>query len=133
MGRMSYKDLEIYKLTHKLAVEVHKTTPECLPKYEMYEEGSQIRRSSKGISSAIVEGFGRKQYQQEFMRYVSFAIASCDETREHLDLLYESGSLADQTLYNDLFQRYAELGKMLYGFRQAIENNLKSHSLEPVP
>jgi len=29
-----------------------------LPKYEMYEEGSQLRRCSKGITSCIVEGYG---------------------------------------------------------------------------
>jgi len=36
----SYKDLEIYRLSHKLAVEVHGVSLE-LPKFEMYEEGSQ--------------------------------------------------------------------------------------------
>jgi len=51
----SYKDLEIYKLSHSLAVGVHKMTLKELPKFEMYEEGSQIRRSSKSIVSNIVE------------------------------------------------------------------------------
>lgn len=44
----SYKDLEIYTLSYELAVKVHKMTLR-LPKYEMYEEGSQVRRSSKGV------------------------------------------------------------------------------------
>jgi len=35
----SYKDLEIYKLSHKLAVEIHQMTLK-LPKFEIYEEGS---------------------------------------------------------------------------------------------
>jgi len=50
---LSYKDLEIYKLSHKLAVEIHGVTLKELPKFEMYEEGSQIRRSSKSIVTNI--------------------------------------------------------------------------------
>lgn len=38
---MSYKDLEIYQLAFKLAIEVHNMTM-TLPKFELYEEGSQI-------------------------------------------------------------------------------------------
>ena len=55
----SYRDLEIYRLSKKLAVDVHRMTLEELPKFEMFEEGSQIRKSSKSVVSNIVEGFGR--------------------------------------------------------------------------
>ncbi|MCP4411457.1 MAG: four helix bundle protein, partial [Gammaproteobacteria bacterium] len=48
MPHQSYKDLDIYKMARKLAVEIHKMSLE-LPKFEMYEEGSQIRRSSKSV------------------------------------------------------------------------------------
>jgi four helix bundle protein len=60
----NYKDLEIYKLSYDLAIKIHKFSLK-LPKYEMYEEGSQIRRSSKGITSCIVEGYGRKKYKAD--------------------------------------------------------------------
>jgi len=33
-----------------------------LPNYELYE-GSQVRRSSKGVTSCIVEGYERKKYK----------------------------------------------------------------------
>ena len=68
----SYKDLEIYKLSYDLAIKIHKMSLE-LPKYEMYEEGSQIRRSSKGITSCIVEGYGRKKYKAEFVKFLIYA------------------------------------------------------------
>ena len=51
----SYKDLEIYKGSKRLAIEIHKVSL-SLPKFELYEEGGQIRRSSKAAASAIVEG-----------------------------------------------------------------------------
>ncbi|NVM20458.1 MAG: four helix bundle protein [Desulfobacterales bacterium] len=56
MRKGTYKDLEICQLAHTLAVECHQVSLR-LPKFEMYEEGSQLRRSSKSISSLIVEGF----------------------------------------------------------------------------
>jgi hypothetical protein len=40
----SYRDLDIYKLAFDLAVRVHKASL-TLPKFELYEQGSQIRRS----------------------------------------------------------------------------------------
>lgn len=116
----SYRDLGIWKMAHELAVAVHKMTLQKLPKFEMYEEGSQIRRSSKSISSNIVEGFGRRRYKNEFIKFLTYSLASCDETREHLELLYETGSLADQDIFNDLSKRYDVLGRMVNNFLQAV-------------
>ena len=43
MAGQSYRDLDIYKKAHKLAIEIHQMTLK-LPKFEMYEEGSQIKK-----------------------------------------------------------------------------------------
>jgi hypothetical protein len=39
---MSYKNLEIWKLAGELAVEIHEMTLTSLPKFEMFEGGSQV-------------------------------------------------------------------------------------------
>lgn len=114
------RDLTIWKMGHELAVAVHKMTLQKLPKFEMYEEGSQIRRSSKSISSNIVEGFGWRTYKNEFIKFLSYSLASCDETREHLELLYETGSLTEQDIFNDLSKRYDVFGRMVNNFLQAV-------------
>ena len=77
---MSYRDLEIWNLARLVAIAVHRMALENLPKFEMYEEASQIRRSAKSISANIVEGYGRRRYKQEFIRFLVFAHASCNET-----------------------------------------------------
>lgn len=59
---MSYRKLEIWKLARELVVDIHRMTIEKLPKFEMYEEGSQIRRSIKSVKSSIAEGYGRRFY-----------------------------------------------------------------------
>ncbi len=116
----SYKDLDIYKMARKLAIEIHKISLE-LPKFEMYEEGSQIRRSSKSIKSNIVEGFGRRRYKQEFIKFLIYSLASCDETTDHLDTLYETRSFVDEERYRRLCEEYDYLGRMITNFIKSVE------------
>jgi four helix bundle protein len=109
----SYKELEIYDLSKELAIKVHVMSLD-LPKFETFEEGSQVRRSSKAITSAIVEGYGRKSYKAEFIRYLIIAHAECDETILHLDFLYSTRSLKNEQLYEELRQNYQILSKRIY-------------------
>ncbi len=115
----SYEDSEVYKLAKQLAVEVHRMTFEELPKFEMYEEGSQIRRSSKSIVANFVEGYGRRTYRAEYFKFLTYALASCDETKAHLELLHETGSLAPAR-FHYFYDSYRMLGGKLYKLRQAV-------------
>jgi four helix bundle protein len=116
----SYRDLEVYQLAHKLAVEIHTMTLE-LPTFELYEEGSQIRRSAKAIPSNIVEGFGRKQYQQDYVRFLTIAHSSCNETIEHLEILFATKSLISKEKFDYFMEDYDKLGRKLNKFIQALE------------
>lgn len=120
MPYQNYRDLQIYQLAHKLAIELHEMTL-LLPKFELHEQGSQIRRSSKSISANIVEGFGRRRYKNEFIKFLVYALSSCDETREHLEILYETKSLKDKSLFEHLSADYDELGRKLNNFLKAVE------------
>lgn len=118
----SYRDLEIWKIAHELAVTVHKITLQRLPKFEMYQEGAQIRRSSKSISSNIVEGFGRRRYKNDFIKFLTYAHASCDETKDHLEFLQETGSLTNTALLENAYKRYEVLGRKINSFLKAVIN-----------
>jgi four helix bundle protein len=111
-----YRDLEIWKMARQLVIVVHNMTLERLPKFEMYEEGSQIRRCSKSISSIIVEGFGRRRYKYDYIKFLTYALASCDETIDHLEMLKETGSLADITLFEEPSKQYNLLGRRINNF-----------------
>ncbi len=65
---MSYRNLEVWQLAREVSIEIHKMTLNDLPKFEMYETGAQIRRSSKSVRANIVEGYGRKKYQAEYYK-----------------------------------------------------------------
>src|SRR6266540_3601790 len=118
---MSYRDLEVWKLARQASISIHRMTLEDLPKFEMYEEGSQIRRSVKSVRSNIVEGYGRRRYKQEFIRFLIFAHASCDETIDHLETLFETGSLTNEPLYRDLEVQLDLLGRKLNVFIEGVE------------
>jgi len=123
---VSYKNLEIWQASRKIVVDIHKMTLEKLPKFEMYEESSQIRKSSKSVKSTIVEGYGRRKYKQEYIRFLIFAIASNDEKINHLETLYETESLKDQELFQNLHDRIEILGKKLNNFIKAVEKDIST-------
>ena len=118
---MSYKTLEVWQMSRELVIEIHRMSLEKLPKFELYEEGSQIRRSSKSVKSNIVEGYGRRRHKAEYLRFLDFAFASHLETTDHLETLFETGSLTDQTLYDSLHERLDILGRKLNNFIRSVE------------
>lgn len=125
MTFQTYKDLEIYQLSHELAIEIHRVSL-SLPKFELYEEGSQVRRAAKSIPANIVEGFGRRRYKNDFIRFLTFALASCDETKEHLKILSETSSLKDNDKFNSFIRKYEELGRKIHNFIKAVESGHKT-------
>ncbi len=114
-------------MARTLVIDMHRMTLTKLPKFEMFEEGGQIRRSMKSVKSTIVEGYGRRRYKQEFIRFLTYALASSDETTDHLENLFETESLTDAASYDELHRRLDVLGKKLNLFLQSVE---KSHMSE---
>lgn len=118
---MSYKNLDIWQMAREITIRIHRMTLSELPKFEMYEEASQIRRASKSVRSNIVEGYGRRAYKLEFIKHLTYAIASCDETSDHLDTLFETESLKNEELYRELHETLDHLGRKLNLFIQSVE------------
>ena len=125
---MSYKNLEVWQMARDLSIDIHKMTLDELPKFELYETGNQIRRSIKSVRANIVEGYGRKKYQNDYCRHLIYAMSSNLETIDHLETLYETGSLQNKILFDDLKMRLEILGKKLNTLIQSIETGIRSNS-----
>ncbi|MGA9347224.1 MAG: four helix bundle protein [Anaerolineae bacterium] len=82
------------------------------------KKAAQIRRSPKSIVSNFVEGYGMKNYRGDLIRYLTYALASCDETKAHLEMLHETKSL-DQERFTRFDNQYRKLGAMIYNYREA--------------
>jgi four helix bundle protein len=122
---MSYKKLDIWQLAREIVIEIHKMSLQ-LPKFELYETGSQIRRSSKSVKACIVEGYGRRMYKNEFIRFLNFSLASNDETLDHLETLFETAFLTDIEKYEMMHNKITVLGKKLNNFITAVSIHHKS-------
>ncbi|GGE32237.1 four helix bundle protein [Psychroflexus planctonicus] len=118
----SYKDLEIYQLAFQYAIEVHKLTL-LLPKFELYEQGSQVRRSSKSIKDTIAEGYGRRRYKQEFIRFLIFSHASLIECKSQLEMLT---ILYSDINFKQMIEKYDNLGARIYKFIEYVETSWKT-------
>jgi four helix bundle protein len=122
---MSYKKLQIWVLAREVVIEIHEMSLR-LPKFEMYEEGSQIRRSSKTTKTTIVEGYGRRKYKQDWVKFLVYALSSNDETIDHLENLWETRSLTEEKVYVSLKNKIERLGRMLNRFLQSVEQEHQS-------
>jgi four helix bundle protein len=119
---MIYKNLEIWKLADEVVIMIHEMTLTKLPKFEMYEEGSQIRRSSKSTKATMVEGYGRKRYKAEFIKFLVYSLGSNDETTDHLETLFRTKSLQDEACYNQIYAKLETLGKKINLFIKGVDN-----------
>ena len=121
-----YQRLEVWRLALDLSVEVHRMTLEELPRFEMHEVGSQVRRSAKSIRANIVEGYGKRRYKLEFLRHLTYALGSAQETLDHLDTLHETGSLVSQQRHAELTSRTRLLIAKLTTFTRGVELHHRS-------
>ena len=121
-----YQRLEVWRLARDLSVEVHRMTLEELPRFEMHEVGSQVRRSAKSIRANIVEGYGKRRYKLDFLRHLTYALGSAQETLDHLDTLHETGSLASSVRHGELKVRTQILIAKLRTFMRGVELHHRS-------
>jgi four helix bundle protein len=120
--KKSYQDLDVYKTSFMLAVNVHKISFE-LPKYEIYELGSQVRRSAQSIRANIVEGYGRRRYLNEFIKFLIYADGSLQETESHLNMIYELYHIQGT---KEIIEKYNHLGKQLNRFIKYVETKWRN-------
>ncbi len=113
MGIKSFEDLRVYKISFRLALEVHQLT-QSFPRYERFEIGRQLRTAAVSVTLNIVEGYGRKSAKAEFKHFLRNALGSSNEVIVLLKLSRELGYIQD----DGLEKQYDELGKQLYRLRE---------------
>lgn len=107
----NYQDLDIYNSSLSLFFKVHSLSLK-LPKYELYKLGSQIRRSSDSVVTNIVEGYGRKRYKADFIKFLVYSHSSNDETILHFKkLLHLYPNIIEP--HRDILNDYETLGAQI--------------------
>ena len=115
-----YKDLKVYQLAYKLAMEIFVTIKK-FPSEEKYSLTSQIRRSSRSIPANIAEAWRKRRYEKAFVSKLVDSYGEEAETEVWLDMSLDADYLRkDQHKY--YLEEYEQVSKMLYSM---IENPKK--------
>ena len=88
----TYKDLNVFRESYRLALEVSRTTRE-FPGTEQFELARQLRGAVRSIPANIVEGWAKRASAPEFKRYLQVAIGSCDGCKLWLEMSRDEGFL----------------------------------------
>lgn len=123
----SYKDLEVYNISYKLAMDIFFLTKK-FSKEEMYSMTSQIVRPSRPISSNIAEGWAKRIYPKNFKNQLIDALGSA-ETQNRILFSKDCGyiSIQQSEEYSDKLE---QIGKML---TQPHQNWKSSPTSNPTP
>ena len=112
----SYGDLEVYRLSFELAMEIFSVTRN-FPKEELYSLTSQIIRSSRSVPTNIAEGWAKRNYENEFKRHLVYALGSSSETETWLQFALEC-SYISPAVHQSLLDANNSVGKMLNKLHQ---------------
>lgn len=109
-----YEDLEVYRRSFKLALEIHKFS-KTLPQIEQYALANQIRRAGMSICANIAEGHAKAHFSKaEFRRFLVMSAGSSQEMKVWLKFCKELGYL-DETKWRNWDDEYDQISKMLNG------------------
>jgi four helix bundle protein len=90
MPRISrVRDLKVYRRLVELHLRVHGVSL-SFPKFELYELGSQVRRSSNSAPANLAEGFNNK-HKNIYLESVNRALGEIRETQHHVMVAYKKG------------------------------------------
>lgn len=118
-----FKELEIWKRSHKLTVDIYRATQK-FPKEEIYGLTSQIRRAVSSIPTNIAEGCGRRT-NAELANFLNIASGSASEVEYELLLAKEIGYITAEQ--NDVWTKeIGEIRSMLAAYMRTLTSNQKS-------
>ena len=115
----SYKDLDVYQKLVELHLQLNDLS-QTFPKFELYELGSQIRRSSNSAPANLAEGWNNKHINI-YLEGINRAQGEINETQHHLFVAYRKKYL-DEKSFNFYEGEYTICGKMLTNLKRSLIN-----------
>ena len=107
-----YRDLKVYQLAYKLAMEIFEVTKQ-FPIEERFSLTDQIRRSSRSVVTNIAEAWKKRRYEKAFISKLIDSYGEEGETEVWLDMSFDAGYL-EKEKHHYFFNKYEEVSKMLY-------------------
>lgn len=117
----NFRELKVWQKS-MVVIKLIYTTTSSFPKSETFGIVSQIQRAAVSIPANIAESCGRNT-DKELSRFLDIAIGSSFELETLLQISLDLEYMTSDSYKNILSQLY-EVQKMLYGFKQKINNNV---------
>ena len=116
----SVEDLDVYKRLCDLAIKVNDLTI-LFPKFETFELGSQLRRSSNSAPANLAEGFNNK-HTNIYLECISRSQGEIRETIHHLKISFRKKYVNQENI--DIFlKEYDVCGRMLTNLEKSLKSN----------
>jgi len=116
-GKRGFEDLECYQLALEVMAKVH-VFSKTLPPDEKFDLYAQIRRSAKGVTGNIGEGYGRYHYLDS-LRFYSTARGELNETLARL-IDARVLSYIQQTEFEELYKLIRQAEQTLNGYMNYV-------------
>jgi len=114
----SFRDLKVYQKLKLLHLEISRESLD-FPKFELYELGSQLRRSSNAAPAILAEGWGSR-HTNIYLEAINRSLGEVRETQHHLDMAGSKGYLTPSR-FDGLDRAYDGCGRMLERLYAALE------------
>jgi four helix bundle protein len=112
------EDLDVFKLSHSLALEVFELTKN-FPEEEKFGLITQMRRASYSIPMNLMEGAHRLS-PREYRQFVGIGKGSAGEIRYQL-LLVRDLKFISEEVYSSLASKYERVSQMLTKLAKSLE------------
>ena len=116
-GKRGFEDLECYQLALEVMAKVHAFS-KTLPPDEKFDLYAQIRRSAKGVTGNIGEGYGRYHYLDS-LRFYSTARGELNETLARL-IDAKVLSYIQQPEFEELYKLIRQAEQTLNGYMNYV-------------
>ncbi len=111
MPIQSFRDILAYQNALKALSPTEKAIA-SVPIQEKRRLVEQIRSAAHSVPANIAEGYGHKDNENDFKRYLRIAMGSCNEVIARLEAALQSGYI-DSITCNGLIEEWTVVGKQL--------------------
>ena len=113
----NYDDLRVYNKLCDLHLDISELTF-TFPNFELYELGSQIRKSSNSIPANLAEGWNNRHIKI-YLEGINRSLGELRETLHHLFIAYRKKYLT-KFKYDIYKNKYNECGRMLKSLEKSL-------------
>jgi len=110
MAYVSFEDLEVWKRSCRMAVEIFRLLKDC----KDFVLKDQMSRAAISIASNISEGAERGS-RAEFVRFIHIAKGSAAELRTQIYIAGKLGTIVPEEKTSELIAELKEISSMLHG------------------